>query len=156
MLLFSVLRCVRKCDWVASLTHLNPPRYIGSPKLREVMGAGDLPDTKGSESSWRLPSSPFLITLTLCQVLRVIGLKIDLVRLCGLACYTATDKVLTNQLSTSHLYIHNFYNSNLGLKWYLIAEFGENILWERSFIYFPSFEDKIGNFCFGIFGKSLR
>ena len=69
-----------------SLTHLKPPRYIGSPKLREVMGAGDLPDTNGSESSWRLPSSPFLITLTLCQVLRVIGLKIDLVRACGLAC----------------------------------------------------------------------
>ena len=80
------LCCVRECDGVASLTHLNPPRYIGSPKLREVMGAGDLPDTNGSESSWRLPSSPFLITLTLCQVLRVIGLKIDLVRLCGLGC----------------------------------------------------------------------
>ena len=83
---YQILSCfcsVRKCDWVGGRTHLNPPRYIGSPKLREVIGAGDLPDTKGSESSWRLPSSPFLITLTLCQVLRVIGLKIDTVRACG-------------------------------------------------------------------------
>ena len=78
--MFLSFSAVTKCDGVAPLSHLNPPRYIGSPRLREVIGAGDLPETNGSESSWRLPSSPFLITLTLCQVLRVIGLKIDLVR----------------------------------------------------------------------------
>ena len=56
--------------------YLKPPRYNGSPRLRDVIGAGDRPETKGSESSWRLPSSPFLIIRTLCHVFRVMVLKI--------------------------------------------------------------------------------
>lgn len=45
--------------------------------MSEVMGAGDLPDTNGSESSWRLPSSPFLMIRTLCHVFRVMVLHTE-------------------------------------------------------------------------------